>query len=114
MVEGAESGQLPEGSILRAPDVRISPSIWGAPRDGPNRGNAKTRLNIIDTLLKGKTWVQLTRWGRQHAVRTLVCGIAKQLLAAIAVCLAIIVKCGLFTYLWVIALPLGFAAVVTM
>ncbi len=43
-------------------------------------------------------------------------GIANQLLAAIAlaVCLAIAAKRGLFTYLWIIALPLGFAAVVTI
>jgi carbon starvation protein len=43
-------------------------------------------------------------------------GIANQLLAAIAlaVCLAIVAKRGLFRYLWVVALPLGFAAVVTI
>ncbi|TFC29639.1 carbon starvation protein A [Cryobacterium sp. TMT2-18-3] len=43
-------------------------------------------------------------------------GIANQLLAAIAlaVCLAIVAKRGLFTYLWVVALPLTFAAVVTI
>jgi carbon starvation protein len=43
-------------------------------------------------------------------------GIANQLLAAIAlaVCLAIVAKRGLFRYLWIVALPLGFAAVVTI
>jgi len=43
-------------------------------------------------------------------------GIANQLLAAIAlaVCLAIVAKRGLFKYLWVVALPLTFAAVVTI
>ena len=43
-------------------------------------------------------------------------GIANQLLAAIAlaVCMAIIAKRGLFKYLWVVALPLGFASVVTI
>jgi carbon starvation protein len=43
-------------------------------------------------------------------------GIANQLLAAIAlaVCLAIAAKRGLFKWLWIIALPLGFAAVVTI
>ncbi|TFD22607.1 carbon starvation CstA family protein [Cryobacterium sp. TMS1-13-1] len=43
-------------------------------------------------------------------------GIANQLLAAIAlaVCMAIVAKRGLFRYLWVVALPLGFAAVVTI
>ncbi|MBB5844867.1 carbon starvation protein [Conyzicola lurida] len=43
-------------------------------------------------------------------------GIANQLLAAIAlaVCLAIIAKRGYFRFLWIVALPLGFAAVVTI
>jgi carbon starvation protein len=43
-------------------------------------------------------------------------GIANQLLAAIAlaVCLAIVAKRGLFKHLWIVALPLGFAAVVTI
>jgi carbon starvation protein len=43
-------------------------------------------------------------------------GIANQLLAAIAlaVCMAIVAKRGLFKYLWIVALPLGFAAVVTI
>jgi len=43
-------------------------------------------------------------------------GIANQLLAAIAlaVCLAIIAKRGYFRYLWIVAVPLGFAAVVTI
>ncbi|MDJ0339851.1 carbon starvation CstA family protein [Cryobacterium sp. PH31-O1] len=43
-------------------------------------------------------------------------GIANQLLAAIAlaVCMAIIAKRGLFKYLWVVALPLGFASVITI
>src|SRR5690606_13891783 len=43
-------------------------------------------------------------------------GIANQLLAAIAlaVCMAIIAKRGLFKYLWVVVLPLGFAAVITI
>ena len=43
-------------------------------------------------------------------------GIANQLLAAIAlaVCMAIIAKRGYFRYLWVVAVPLGFAAVVTI
>ncbi|HEU4808509.1 MAG TPA: carbon starvation CstA family protein [Homoserinimonas sp.] len=43
-------------------------------------------------------------------------GIANQLLAAIAlaVCLAIMAKRGLFKYLWVAILPLGFAAVITV
>jgi carbon starvation protein len=43
-------------------------------------------------------------------------GIANQLLAAIAlaVCLAIMAKRGLFKYLWVVILPLGFAAVITI
>ncbi|NYD68370.1 carbon starvation CstA family protein [Agromyces atrinae] len=43
-------------------------------------------------------------------------GIANQLLAAIAlsVCLAIVAKKGYFRYIWVVALPLGFAAVVTI
>ncbi|TFC41153.1 carbon starvation protein A [Cryobacterium sp. TMT1-21] len=43
-------------------------------------------------------------------------GIANQLLAAIAlaVCLAIVAKRGLFKYLWIVALPLTFAAVVTI
>lgn len=43
-------------------------------------------------------------------------GIANQLLAAIAlaVCMAIAAKRGLFKYLWIVALPLGFAAVVTI
>ncbi|MBB5643291.1 carbon starvation CstA family protein [Cryobacterium roopkundense] len=43
-------------------------------------------------------------------------GIANQLLAAIAlaVCMAIVAKRGLFRYLWVVAVPLGFAAVVTI
>ncbi|MFC5929891.1 carbon starvation protein A [Cryobacterium melibiosiphilum] len=43
-------------------------------------------------------------------------GIANQLLAAIAlaVCMAIVAKRGLFRYLWVVALPLAFAAVVTI
>ncbi|WP_211878914.1 carbon starvation CstA family protein [Pseudarthrobacter albicanus] len=43
-------------------------------------------------------------------------GIANQLLAAIAlaVCLAIVAKRGSFRYLWIAALPLAFAAVVTI
>ncbi|TDW30271.1 carbon starvation CstA family protein [Cryobacterium psychrophilum] len=43
-------------------------------------------------------------------------GIANQLLAAIAlaVCMAIVAKRGLFKYLWVVALPLGFTAVITI
>jgi len=43
-------------------------------------------------------------------------GIANQLLAAIAlaVCMAIIAKKGLFRWLWIPALPLAFAAVVTI
>ncbi|MBT2567675.1 carbon starvation protein A [Arthrobacter sp. ISL-85] len=43
-------------------------------------------------------------------------GIANQLLAAIAlaVCLAIVAKRGTFKYLWMVALPLAFAAVVTI
>ena len=43
-------------------------------------------------------------------------GIANQLLAAIAlsVCLAIVAKRGTFKYLWIVALPLAFAAVVTI
>ena len=43
-------------------------------------------------------------------------GIANQLLAAIAlaVCMAIIAKRGYFRYLWIVAVPLGFAAVVTI
>ena len=43
-------------------------------------------------------------------------GIANQLLAAIAlaVCLAIAAKRGTFRYLWIVALPLAFAAVVTI
>ncbi|KRE91522.1 carbon starvation CstA family protein [Arthrobacter sp. Soil764] len=43
-------------------------------------------------------------------------GIANQLLAAIAlaVCLAIVAKRGTFKYLWIVALPLSFAAVVTI
>ncbi|TQL48187.1 carbon starvation protein [Homoserinimonas aerilata] len=43
-------------------------------------------------------------------------GIANQLLAAIAlaVCMAIMAKKGLFKYLWVVILPLGFAAVITI
>ncbi|MBT1003595.1 carbon starvation protein A [Paenarthrobacter sp. DKR-5] len=43
-------------------------------------------------------------------------GIANQLLAAIAlaVCLAIVAKRGSFRHLWVVALPLAFAAVVTI
>jgi carbon starvation protein len=43
-------------------------------------------------------------------------GIANQLLAAIAlsVCLAIAAKRGSFKYLWIVALPLAFAAVVTI
>ncbi|WP_285320572.1 carbon starvation CstA family protein [Pseudarthrobacter sp. lyk4-40-TYG-27] len=43
-------------------------------------------------------------------------GIANQLLAAIAlaVCLAIVAKRGTFKFLWIVALPLAFAAVVTI
>jgi carbon starvation protein len=43
-------------------------------------------------------------------------GIANQLLAAIAlsVCLAIAAKRGSFRYIWIVALPLAFAAVVTI
>ncbi|MET0990431.1 MAG: carbon starvation CstA family protein, partial [Glaciihabitans sp.] len=43
-------------------------------------------------------------------------GIANQLLAAIAlaVCLAIVAKRGQFRYLWIVAVPLAFAAVVTI
>ncbi|HEY8752633.1 MAG TPA: carbon starvation CstA family protein [Arthrobacter sp.] len=43
-------------------------------------------------------------------------GIANQLLAAIAlsVCLAIVAKQGTFKYLWIVAVPLVFAAVVTI
>ncbi|QEE61077.1 carbon starvation protein A [Salinibacterium sp. dk2585] len=43
-------------------------------------------------------------------------GIANQLLAAIAlaICMAIIAKRGLFKWLWVVVLPLGFAAVITI
>jgi carbon starvation protein len=43
-------------------------------------------------------------------------GIANQLLAAIAlaVCLAIVAKRGLFRYIWIVALPLAFASVVTI
>jgi carbon starvation protein len=43
-------------------------------------------------------------------------GIANQLLAAIAlaICLAIMAKRGLFKYLWVVILPLGFASVITI
>ena len=43
-------------------------------------------------------------------------GIANQLLAAIAlaVSMAIVAKRGLFKYIWVVALPLGFASVVTI
>jgi carbon starvation protein len=43
-------------------------------------------------------------------------GIANQLLAAIAlaVCMAIVAKRGLFRWLWIVALPLGFTAVITI
>jgi carbon starvation protein len=43
-------------------------------------------------------------------------GIANQLLAAIAlaVCLAIVAKKGAFKYIWIVGLPLAFAAVVTI
>ncbi|MCG2622914.1 carbon starvation protein A [Arthrobacter sp. I2-34] len=43
-------------------------------------------------------------------------GIANQLLAAIAlaVCMAIVAKQGTFKYLWVVAVPLAFASVVTI
>ena len=43
-------------------------------------------------------------------------GIANQLLAAIAlaVCLAILAKKNVFRYIWIVALPLAFAAVVTI
>jgi carbon starvation protein len=43
-------------------------------------------------------------------------GIANQLLAAIAlaVCMAIVAKGGKFKYLWIVALPLAFASVVTI
>ncbi|WP_130176424.1 carbon starvation CstA family protein [Cryobacterium sp. SO1] len=43
-------------------------------------------------------------------------GIANQLLAAIAlaVCMAIVAKRGMFKYIWIVAVPLGFAAVVTI
>ncbi|MDJ0348784.1 carbon starvation CstA family protein [Cryobacterium sp. PH29-G1] len=43
-------------------------------------------------------------------------GIANQLLAAIAlaVAMAIIARRGLFKYIWVVALPLGFASVITI
>ncbi|MDJ0323314.1 carbon starvation CstA family protein [Cryobacterium sp. PH31-AA6] len=43
-------------------------------------------------------------------------GIANQLLAAIAlaVCMAIVAKRGMFKYLWIVAMPLAFAAVVTI
>jgi carbon starvation protein len=43
-------------------------------------------------------------------------GIANQLLAAIAlaVCMAIVAKRGLFRYIWIVAVPLAFAAVVTI
>jgi carbon starvation protein len=43
-------------------------------------------------------------------------GIANQLLAAIAlaVCLAIVAKRGLFRYIWIVAIPLAFASIVTV
>jgi carbon starvation protein len=43
-------------------------------------------------------------------------GIANQLLAAIAlaVCMAIVAKRGQFRYIWIVMLPLGFAAVITI
>ena len=43
-------------------------------------------------------------------------GIANQLLAAIAlaVCMAIIAKRGIFKYLWIVAAPLAFASVITI
>ena len=43
-------------------------------------------------------------------------GIANQLLAAIAlaVCMAIVARRGAFTYLWIVAVPLAFAAAVTI
>jgi len=43
-------------------------------------------------------------------------GIANQLLAAIAlaVCMTIVAKRGMFRHLWIVALPLAFAAVVTI
>jgi carbon starvation protein len=43
-------------------------------------------------------------------------GIANQLLAAIAlaVCMAIVAKRGQFRYIWIVVLPLGFAAVITI
>ena len=43
-------------------------------------------------------------------------GIANQLLAAIAlaVCMAIVAKQGKFKYIWIVALPLAFAAVITI
>jgi len=43
-------------------------------------------------------------------------GIANQLLAAIAlaVCMAIVAKQGQFKYLWIVAVPLAFAAIVTI
>ncbi|PPG43275.1 carbon starvation CstA family protein [Pseudoclavibacter sp. RFBA6] len=43
-------------------------------------------------------------------------GIANQLLAAIAlaICLTIVAKKGLFTWMWIVALPLAFVAVVTI
>jgi carbon starvation protein len=43
-------------------------------------------------------------------------GIANQLLAAIAlaVCLAIVAKRGLFRYIWIVAIPLAFASIVTI
>lgn len=43
-------------------------------------------------------------------------GIANQLLAAIAlaVCMAIVAKQGTFRYLWIVAVPLAFAAVITI
>ncbi|MEC5151783.1 carbon starvation CstA family protein [Cryobacterium sp. GrIS_2_6] len=43
-------------------------------------------------------------------------GIANQLLAAIAlaVCMAIVAKQGKFTYIWIVAVPLAFAAIITI
>ena len=105
-------------------------------------GTRVARFMLQDSLgnfipkFKGTSWrlgawittaVMVTAWGAVllmgvtdplGGINTLfpLFGIANQLLAAIAlaVCMAIVAKRGMFRHLWIVALPLAFAAVVTI
>ena len=88
--------------------------------NGPSSASART-LPWICTAVMVVAWGAVLLMGVTDplgGINTLfpLFGIANQLLAAIAlaVCMAIVAKRGMFKYLWIVAVPLAFAAVVTI